>query len=124
MERKKAAETLMRRTATQFASDPHEVIWFTQKLKPAVSGSRLRKSRYCWRTKKLGLSTGLVDGAPVSLSSIFNSAKLGLPRPVPVPVGFERARSTDSSFSSNLSSTIRMRKVFEVSPGLKVILPS
>jgi hypothetical protein len=45
MERKKAAETWMRRAATQAASAPQEVMVFVQKARPPASGSRFRKSR-------------------------------------------------------------------------------
>jgi len=44
-------------------SVPQEVISLTQKLRPAVSAVRFRKSRYCCLTKKSGVSIGFVGGA-------------------------------------------------------------
>src|SRR5207244_9773750 len=41
----------MRLPSTHCLSVPHEVISLVQKRRPFGSGSRLRKSRYCWRTK-------------------------------------------------------------------------
>src|ERR1043166_9794205 len=59
MERKKPAETLTRLTETRSGSEPQLVIPSVQKARPAASGSRLRKSRYCWRTNFCASSTGL-----------------------------------------------------------------
>src|ERR1043165_10220608 len=52
MERKKAAETLMRCTSTHCAFVPHWLMSFCQKAKPDWSGKRERKSMYCCWTKK------------------------------------------------------------------------
>ncbi len=68
---------------------------------------------------------GFVVGAPVSLSLMVSSDVFGLPSPTPAPVGFESLNSTISlAPSSKRSSTIRTRKVFDVSPGAKVSVPS
>src|SRR2546427_7277266 len=39
---------------------------FTQPLKPSASGSRPRKSRYCWRTKNSVVSSGLTITPPIA----------------------------------------------------------
>src|SRR5215211_2434145 len=56
---KKAALTLMRLTSRHCASAPHCSISEVQKARPGASGSRLRKSRYCWRTNFCESSMGL-----------------------------------------------------------------
>ena len=60
----------------------------------------------------------------VSLSRIVTSAVFGLPKLTLVPVGFESVRPIVSFPSTNLSSTIRTEKVFDVSPGLNVSVPT
>src|SRR5262249_54695635 len=60
----------------------------TQKEKPAASGSRLRKSRYCCLTKRLGSSIGLANcEAPNSgcQSGDISSAALLVRLPLVLP---------------------------------------
>src|SRR6266566_2384678 len=58
IEMKKAAETFRRAAARHCESPPQRSRLLTQKLKPDSSGSRPRKSRYCWRTKYSVVSNG------------------------------------------------------------------
>ena len=48
----------MRFAARHRASAPHDSMLLYQKLRPASSGSRLRKSMYCCRTKYSDVSSG------------------------------------------------------------------
>src|SRR2546430_15365194 len=52
----------MRLTSLHRALLPQEVISLIQKVSPSASGSRLRKSRYCQRTKVCASSIGLETG--------------------------------------------------------------
>src|SRR5688572_31229604 len=99
MERKKAAETLMRLTSLHGSSFAlHSLKLPCQKLKPEVSGSRLRKSRYCWRTKKAALKlwarTGL--GPETASFELMVSVAVGV-APSVVPTGFESVSVTVSA---------------------------
>src|SRR6478672_4144069 len=91
---------------------------FTQKLKPEVSGSRPRKSRYCWRTKKLLVSIGFV--AVLSLSVIVTVAVLFGPG-AKLAVGLTSDTVKDSDASGRPSFTIRTSQGLLTSPGPKVI---
>jgi len=63
-------------------SVPHDRIWLVQKVKPCGSGSRFRKSRYCWRTKNCASSMGLdVELTPGS----YNWALLRTPQHPSIP---------------------------------------
>src|SRR4030095_6963582 len=122
----------MRLTSRHPAFAPQDSMLLTQKARPAESGSRLRKSRYCCRTKNVVSSIGLDVGATTSLSMIVKLAALGEPNPAPAPDTLFSARFTTSLLSlpgfagqgkkgvKSLSSNIRMRTVLLVSPGLKV----
>ena len=59
------------------------LIVLVQPAKPGGSGSRPRKSMYCWRTKKLVLSIGLVPFT-TSLSVIVTVAVDCAPRVAPL----------------------------------------
>src|SRR5437660_1495127 len=64
MDRKKAADVSIRRTSAQLGCGEQLLILSVQNCKPAASGSRLRKSRYCCRTKTGVVSIGLGAGEP------------------------------------------------------------
>src|SRR5439155_25050460 len=92
-----------------------------QPAKPGGSGSRPRKSIYCWRTKKFVLSIGFgplllslsmmvtvaVDCAP----SVAHDGPLRLTVKLSLPSAYE-------------SSTMATEKDLEVSPGAKLMVPS
>src|ERR671937_738269 len=108
MERKKAAETLMRCTCAQPSSAPQLLMSDDQNWKPERSGSRLRKSRYCWRTKKPVLKfesqrTGLgLLMASRGLLLMVSVAVEG--EPSVVPTGFESVMLRVSGDSLKRSS--------------------
>src|SRR5258708_4962333 len=92
-----------------------------QPAKPGGSGSRFRKSIYCWRTKKLVLSIGL-GPVVVSLSTIITVAVDCVPKLA--PDGLLRLTVKVSFPSAYESSTIAMEKDLEVSPAANDIMPS
>src|SRR2546429_9995913 len=70
----------MRLTSRHCALLPQEVISLIQKASPSASGSRLRKSRYCQRTKVCASSIGLGTGFELgSYSSALFEALNPLP---------------------------------------------
>src|SRR5438876_11759674 len=90
----------------------------TQPANPGGSGSRPRKSMYCWRTKKLVSSIGF-GPFTVSLSLIVTVAVDGVPNVA--PVGLLRPTRKVSFPSAYESSTIATEKVFdEASPAAQV----
>src|SRR2546425_12548837 len=85
---------------------------FTQPAKPGGSGSRARKSMYCWRTKKFVLSIGF-GPFTVSLSTIVTVALDGAASAAPeAPI----RTSVKVSFpSAHEASTMATEKVFRES---------
>src|SRR5258705_3334369 len=77
MDRKKAALTLILLISMHCGSKPQEVISFVQKASPKSSAWRLRKSRYCCRTKNRGSSIEL-SAEP------YNSELLKVVKPPPL----------------------------------------
>src|SRR5437867_11867843 len=97
------------------------LIVFTQALKPNGSGSRPRKSMYCWRTKKLVPSIGF-GPFTVSLSMIVTVAVDGVPNVA--PVGLLRPTRKVSVPSAYESSPLATAKVYdEASPSAQLRLP-
>src|SRR6266850_364031 len=88
-----------------------------QPAKPNGSGSRPRKSMYCWRTKKFVLSIGLGPFV-VSLSMIVTVAVDCVPNVA--PDGLLRPTVKVSVPSAYESSIIATENDFEVSPAVKV----
>src|SRR5260370_37787121 len=74
-----------------------------QPAKPGGSGSRPRKSRYCWRTKKLALSIGFGQFV-TSLSMMLTVALEGVLRVA--PEALLRLTRKDSHPSADSSSTM------------------
>src|ERR1700687_5633130 len=92
-----------------------------QPAKPGGSGSRPRKSRYCWRTKKFVLSIGFGPFV-ISLSMMLTVAIEGVLRVA--PEGLLRLTRKVSVPSAYESSTIGTEKVFGVaSPAAHVNVP-
>src|SRR6266571_1399195 len=106
---------------SQFVSPGAQLlIVLVQPANPGGSGSRPRKSMYCWRTKKFVLSIGFrpviaslsvmvtvaIDCAP----SVAPEGLLRLTRKVSVPSAYE-------------SSTMAIEKDFEVSPAANDMVP-
>src|SRR5713101_3222826 len=86
---------------------------FTQALNPGGSGSRPRKSMYCWRTKKSVLSIGF-GPLVTSLSVMVTVAVACAPRVAPEgPLRLTVKLSLPSAYES---STMATEKVLEVSP--------
>src|SRR5260370_22261871 len=82
-----------------------------QPAKPGGSGSRPRKSRYCWRTKKLVLSIGFGPFV-TSLSMMLTVAMEGAARVAPEALlRLTRKVSVPSAYES---STMATEKVFGV----------
>src|SRR5712692_9621766 len=96
------------------------LIVLAQPAKPGGSGSRPRKSRYCWRTKKFVLSTGL-GPVVVSLSTIITVVVDCEPRLA--PEGLVRLAVKLSVPSAYESSMMATENDFEVSFGAKVSVP-
>src|SRR3989442_12864110 len=70
----------MRLASMHCVLPPQEVISLIQKARPSASGSRLRKSRYCQRTKVCTSSMGLETGFELgSYSSALFEALNPLP---------------------------------------------
>src|SRR5215813_14673544 len=94
---------------------------FVQPANPPGSGSRPRKSIYCWRTKKFVMSIGL-GPFTVSLSLMLTVAVDGLPKTA--PDGLLRIIRNVSLPSAQESSTIATEKLFdEASPAAQVSVP-
>src|SRR5229473_7113334 len=92
-----------------------------QPANPGGSGSRPRKSRYCWRTKKFVLSIGFGPLVP-SLSMIVTVAVDGVV--IVAPVGLLRRTRKVSVPSAYESSTMAIEKDFDVaSPAAHVNVP-
>src|SRR6266545_7087697 len=106
MDRKKAPDVITRFVAVQVESVPHELIESTQKASPSVSGNRLRKSRYCWRTKNSVPSIGFEVGAERSSSMIVTVALELLPSETPVPVTLDKVTVNVWSPSTKTSLTM------------------
>src|SRR5205085_5712182 len=94
----------------------------TQALKPTVSGSRARKSMYCWRTKNGVSSIGFEVGCAVSLSLMVTVTVVGPLKPA--PTGLLSVMVKVSSGSTNLSSVMKTVIVFVASPGAKRKTPA
>src|SRR5260370_42424936 len=107
---------------SQFVSPSAQLlIVLVQPAKPNGSGSRPRKSRYCWRTKKLVLSIGLGPFV-ASLSVIVTVAIDCAPRVA--PEGLLRLTRKVSVPSAYESSTMATEKVFaDASPAAQVAVP-
>jgi hypothetical protein len=69
-------------------------------------------------------SMGLADVGTTSLSTISTSAVAGLPRPTPVPDGFESISRIVSSPSTKRSLMSRIANVLLVSPGANRSTPA
>src|SRR5207249_9317935 len=97
------------------------LIVLVQPSKPNGSGSRPRKSMYCWRTKKFVLSIGF-GPSTVSLSVIVTVAVDGVARLA--PVGLLRLTRKVSFPSAYESSTTATEKLFAAaSPAAQVKVP-
>src|SRR5260370_39794811 len=92
----------------------------TQPAKRGGSGSRQRKSMYCWRTKKFVLSIGFGPFV-LSLSMMVTVAVDCGPKVA--PDALLRLTVKVSFPSAYESSTIAIEKDFEVSPAAKAIVP-
>src|SRR5215213_6770119 len=105
MERKKAAETLIRFTSLHCSSAPHWVMLSCQNPKPEVSGSRDRKSRYCWRTKKALLKLCARTGLGPDTASLELMVSVAVwVAPSVVPTAFDSVSVTVSGASAKASS--------------------
>ncbi len=126
MERKKAAETLTRLFSMQAAFSAAGGDLVCPEGEPRGVGLAVEEVEVVLPDEEgRGRRWGSSSARPASLSMMVNSAVFGLPSPTPAPVGFESMRSTISlAPSSKRSFTIRTRKVFEVSPGAKLSVPS
>src|SRR5229473_482950 len=91
-----------------------------QPANPGGSGSRPRKSMYCWRTKKLVLSIGFGPFV-LSLSMMVTVAVDCVPRVA--PEGLLRLTVKVSFPSAYESSTMATEKDFEVSPAANCKVP-
>src|SRR5258708_38066997 len=97
------------------------LIVLIQPARPGGSGSRPRKSMYCWRTKKFVLSIGF-GPLLLSLSMIVTVAVDCAPKVA--PEGLLRPTVKVSLPSAYESSTIATEKVFDVaSPAAHVAVP-
>src|SRR2546423_8018410 len=99
-----------------------------QNWKPDESGSRERKSRYCWRTKKPVLKfasqrtgLGLFEASRVLLLMVSVAVE-GEQRVV--PTGFESVTVKVSGDSAKRSSGTKTVKLCVVWPGAKTSVPS
>src|SRR6266849_3746122 len=97
------------------------LIVLVQPANPGGSGSRPRKSMYCWRTKKFVSSIGF-GPFTVSLSVIVTVVVLG--EPSAVPLGLLRLIVKLSLPSAKESSTSGTENVLNVSPAANVRVPS
>src|SRR5258708_3937566 len=89
--------------------------------KPGGSGSRPRKSRYCWRTKKFVLSIGF--GPFVSSSSMMVTVAVDCDARA-APLGLLRLIVKLSVPSAYESLTMATEKVFaDASPAAQVAVP-
>src|SRR4029453_15818947 len=109
MERKKAAETLMRFSCVHCGLGVQLLISPIQNARPVGSASRFRKSRYCWRTKTSVSSIALGAGAAESL--IFSVALAGAANAAPVPIGLDSFTVNSSGPSAYESCVIGIVKV-------------
>src|SRR5436305_4647805 len=89
---------------------------------PPESGSRPRKSMYCWRMKKDGSTIGLLP-VDLSLSTIVTTAREVEPKNAP-PIGLLNLNAKVSGPSAYESSTIGMKTVFALSPAEKRSVPT
>src|SRR5438552_6507939 len=97
------------------------LIVFTQPANPGGSGSRPRKSMYCWRTKKFVLSIGFVPFV-ASLSMMVTVAVDCAPSVA--PEGLLRPMVKVSVPSAYESSTMAIEKDFDdASPAAQVAVP-
>src|SRR5712691_8521480 len=106
---------------SQFVSPGAQLLMvMVQPAKPGGSGSRPRKSMYCWRTKKFVLSIGL-GPLTVSLSMMVTVAVDCAPKVA--PLGLLRLTVKVSLPSAYESSTMAIEKDLEVSPAANVMVP-
>src|SRR5258707_6013603 len=97
---------------SQFVSPGAQLLMVAvQPARPGGSGSRPRKSMYCWRTKKFVLSIGF-GPLLLSLSMIVTVAVDCAPKVA--PEGLLRPTVKVSLPSAYESSTIATEKVFDV----------
>src|SRR5260370_40359083 len=106
---------------SQFVSPGAQLLMVAvQPARPGGSGSRPRKSMYCWRTKKFVLSIGF-GPLLLSLSMIVTVAVDCAPKVA--PEGLLRPTVKVSLPSAYESSTIATEKDAEVWPAAKSSVP-